>query len=66
MKVNYCGNKAQERMIKNGWRLELAENYLETPEEMYERLSADYAKVKIYYSATTIRGLHKYFAMVKR
>ena len=67
MKVNYCGNAQQERMIKNGWRIELAANYSESPETMLERLTEEgYSQVKVYYSTTCIRGLHSYFAMVKR
>ena len=66
MKVNYCGKAQQERMIKNGWTLKLAE-VGEFEEELYERLSKEgYSQVKIYYDTTMIRGLHKYFAMVKR
>ena len=64
--VRYCGGKEQERMLKNGWWIELAENYSETPERMYERLSQRYSKVKVYYDTTMIRGLYSYFAMVKR
>jgi hypothetical protein len=67
MKVNYCGGKQQEKMMKNGWRIELAQSYTESPEEIYNRLTdCGYSKVKIYYETTRIRGLHSYFAMVKR
>ena len=66
MKVNYCSREQQERMSKNGWILKLAEPYGEDAEHMYERLSKEYAKVKVYYDTTMIRGLHKYFAFVKR
>lgn len=65
MKVNYCGGKQQDRMIKNGWRIKLEEYCCESPEHMYERLSKEYSKVKVYYDTTRIRGLHKYFAFVK-
>ena len=65
MKTNYCGREQQKRMIKNGWRLELAE-LNESDDHLYERLSKDYSKVKVYYTTTCIRGLHKYFAFVKR
>ena len=66
MKINHCGNEAQERMIKNGWKLMLTENYLETPEELYTRLIAKgYKQVKVYWQGTRIRGIHDYFAFVK-
>ena len=66
MKVNYCGKAQQERMVKNGWTIKLAE-FGEFDEALYDRLSKEgYSKIKIYYDCTTIRGLHKYFAMVKR
>jgi hypothetical protein len=64
IKVNYCGGKQQERMIKNGWRMILAE-FRETPEELYERLVARGYKVKVYWDSTRIRGIHDYFAFVK-
>lgn len=66
MKVNYCGGAQQERMIANGWRIALSE-FRETPEELLERLTkAGYSKVKVYYESTRVRGIHDYFAMVKR
>ena len=67
MKVNYCGKEQQERMSKNGWWLELAESYQESPEAMYDRLTKKgYSQVKVYWCGTMIRGIHKYFAFVKR
>lgn len=66
MKVNYCGGKQQDRMIKNGWSLRIA-NFNECPEELYNRLVADgYKQVKVYWEGTRIRGIHNYFAFVKR
>ena len=66
MKVNYCGKEQQERMIKNGWTLKLAESYQESPEEIYERLvKCGYTQVKVYWMSTMIRGIHNYFAFVK-
>lgn len=64
--VRYCGGNEQERMIANGWRIELPENCRETPEEIYERLSQRYGKVKVYYDTTMVRGYHDYFAMVRQ
>ena len=65
IKVNYCGGKQQERMIKNGWFLVCAE-FGETPEELYNRLVASgYKQVKVYWEGTRIRGIHSYFAFVK-
>ena len=69
MKMNnprYLGGKEQDRMIANGWRIMLKESMNESPEEMFERLSKTYPKVKIYWDTTRVRGLHNYFAMVKR
>ena len=67
MKVNYCGGAQQDRMIANGWTIMLAKNYIESPEEMLARLTdMGFSKVKVYYESTRIRGLHSYFAMVKR
>lgn len=66
MKVNYCGRKRQEEMIKNGWTLKISK-FNEVPEELYNRMiESGYSKVKVYYEATAIRGYHYYFAMVKR
>lgn len=66
MKVNYCGGKAQKKMIANGWKLMLADSYRESPEDIYERLTKmGYSQVKVYYESTCIRGLHSYFAFVK-
>jgi hypothetical protein len=67
MKVNYCGKEAQTRMIKNGWFLMLPESYTETPEELYDRLiNSGYTQVKVYWCGTRIKGIHDYFAFVKR
>lgn len=66
MKVNYCGGSQQERMIQNGWTLMLAQ-FRETPEELHARLIASgYTKVKVYWEGTRVRGIHDYFAFVKR
>jgi hypothetical protein len=65
MKINYCGKDAQERMIRNGWRLQLKQSYNESPEAMYERLSKRYKTVKIYWVGTMIKGIHEYFAFCK-
>ena len=62
---NYLGGKGQKRMIENGWRIELRKS-CESYEALYERLSKEYSKVKVYYDTTMIRGYHKYFAMVKK
>lgn len=63
--VRYCGNKEQDRMVANGWHIALQETIHETTDEMFERLSKSWDKVKIYYEATRVRGIHSYFAMVK-
>lgn len=64
MKVNYCGGKAQARMVKNGWRI-VTPNWNETEEHLHDRLSKDYEDVRIYWEGTQIRGIHSIFAMVK-
>ena len=59
----------QEQMIKNGWRLELANDTHESycADALYTRLIEEgYSKVNIYYSTSSIRGLHHYYAMCKR
>lgn len=67
LKVNYCGNEQQTRMIKNGWTTMLRNSYSETPEELYDRLiNSGYKQVKVYWCGTMIRGIHSYFAFVKR
>ena len=64
--VYNCGGKQQEKMIENGWKLMLAE-FRESPEELYDRLTKNgYTEVKVYYTGTRIRGIHDYFAFVKR
>ena len=74
MKVNYCGGAAQERMLKNGWRIELRKTVLhpgatykqyETEDELYARLSEQYEDVRLYWTGTMVRGIHDIFAMVK-
>ena len=62
----YCGGKEQEEMEARGWRVMIKDRMDETAEEMFERLSKSYSKVKIYWDTTRVRGLHDYFAMVKR
>lgn len=65
MKVNNCGGKQQDRMVKNGWRLIVAD-FRESPDELYKRLVASgWKQVKVYWCGTQIRGLHDYFAFVK-
>ena len=67
--VNNGGGKAfQDRMIANGWRIQLAKDYSESAQALYDRLEATglYSDIKVYWSSTRIRGLHDYFAFVKR
>lgn len=65
--VRYLGKDGQNRMLRNGWRLELADISEEVynADMLYSRLSESYENVKIYYDTTMIRGLHKNFAMCK-
>ena len=74
LKVNYCGKAAQERMIRNGWWLEIPKlvkdpgaqyKRTETEEELYERLSKIYGDVRIYWCGTAIPGIHDHIAMCK-
>lgn len=67
--VNNGGNNDfQKRMIANGWRIELTKNCSESAQALYDRLEATgrYSDIKVYWSSTRIRGLHEYFAFVKR
>lgn len=64
MKTNYCGRKMQEDMLKRGWSLHLTKNH-ETDDELFERLSKQYRKVKVYYVTTAIRGYYNYIAFTK-
>lgn len=67
LKVNYCGRAQQDRMEKNGWTLKIRESVRETPEELYDRLIAQgYTQVKVYWEGTRVKGIHSYFAFVKR
>lgn len=63
--VRYLSNKEQDAMCARGWRVRNAENYCETAEEMFARLSKHYNNVKIYYASGIVRGYHTLFAMVK-
>ena len=58
---------AEERMIRNGWRLRIKNHSFEKDEELVKRLlEAGYTKIKLYDSTTAIRGLYDTFAMVKK
>ncbi len=68
------GRYGQIRMEDKGWRLRITQTvkdegavYVrsETPQELYDRLSKQYAKVKVYYSGTMVRGIHSYYAFCK-
>ena len=65
--VNYGGKAFQEKMMANGWRLKTQESCNESAQELYDRLAATglYNDIKVYWSATQIKGLHKYFAFVR-
>lgn len=66
IKVNHCGGKQQETMCNNGWTLMLSK-FNETPEELFDRLERNgYKQIKVYWEGTRIRGIHSYFAFVKR
>ena len=66
LKVNYISSKGMDRMLSNGWNMVLPSSYRETAEELHSRLSATYAKVKVYYCSTAVRGYHDWVAFVKR
>ena len=58
---------AEERMIRNGWRLRIKSHSFEKDEELVKRLlETGYTKIKLYDSTTAIRGLYDTFAMVKK
>lgn len=64
---NGGGKEFQQRMLRNGWRIQLPLNYSESAQALYNRLNATgrYFDIKVYWSSTRIRGLHDYFAFVK-
>lgn len=64
---NGGGKEFQERMLHNGWRIQLPINYSESAQALYDRLNGTgrYSDIKVYWSSTRIRGLHEYFAFVK-
>lgn len=66
--VNYASGALQDRMVNNGWRIELMDNCNESAQGLYDRLAATglYKDIKVYYCTTAIRGLHKYVAFVKK
>ena len=66
--VNYGGGSLQDKMEANGWQMKLQDNPRESAQELYNRLEAlgIYKDIKVYWTSTQIRGLHKYFAFVKR
>ena len=67
MKCNNLNGAGQKRMERNGWHMQLPLNCSETPDEIYDRLvKAGYRQVKVYWCGTQIRGIHSYFAFVKR
>lgn len=65
--VRYLGKDRQRYMLRNGYCIELSENFTEEcdADALYSRLSESYENVKIYYDTTMIRGLHKNYAMCK-
>lgn len=59
------GDKRIEEMESRGWRLFVANSFMESEQELYDRLSKVYDEVRIYEASTRIRGLHKIFAMCR-
>jgi len=62
--VNFLSANRQTEMIHNDWKIKIS-NITETSQELYDRLSQVYNKVKIYYTTTSVRGYYAIFAMVK-
>ena len=64
---NGGGQEFQQRMLRNGWRIQLPLNYSESAQALYDRLAATgrYSDIQVYWTSTQIRGLHNYFAFVK-
>lgn len=64
-KAYLLGGKGQDRMCDNGWNIVCIHYPFESLEEIANKLSY-YDKVKIYKASTSVRGIHNYFAMVKK
>ena len=64
--VHHLGKDGQERMARNGWRLRVADKCNESAQEMYDRLSAHYSDVRIYWTGTMIPGIHSRYAECKK
>ena len=64
-RVNYLGGDGQDRMERNGWRMEIADYPGESQDTMYTRLSEKWEDVRIYWCGTMIPGIHSLFAMCK-
>ena len=60
------GLKGEKELLAKGWNVIIAKNFHENEQELYDRcIKMGYSKVRIWHSATMIRGLHDIFAMVK-
>ena len=59
------GLKGEKELLAKGWNIVIAKDNHETEQELYDRCIKYYGKVRIWRSATTVRGLHDIFAMVK-
>ena len=60
------GLKGEKELLTKGWDVVIVKNIHETEQELYDRcVKMGYKKVRIWQSATMIRGLHDIFAMVK-
>lgn len=58
---------AEERMIRNGWRIKITNSPFERDAVFVARLlNEGYSQIKLYYSTGKIRGLYDTFAMVKK
>ena len=71
-RIYNLGRDGQIRMDNNGWTLRIPQtikrngwSQFESAQELYDRLSKSYDKVKVYYTGTMIRGIHDYFAYCK-
>ena len=62
--VRVLSGKEQERMTANGWFIVFAKRH-ESDDQLKDRLSQKFSKVKIYYTTTYVRGYYNTIAMVK-
>ncbi len=63
--THLLGSKGFKDLEAKGWHVVIAKNIHESEQELYDRCIKYYGKVRIWRTATMVRGLHDIFAMVK-